>query len=71
MKSFAMAAVKAVFAVYVIMSFIQGDFAIPVQLSEYRGTFLNHIVDNFNGGRKTATKFVLIAFVINAADIRE
>ena len=64
MKSFAMAAVKVVFAVFVIMSFIQGDFAIPVQLSEYRGKFLNYSVDNFNGGRKTTTKFVLIAFVI-------
>ena len=37
MKSFAMAAVKVVFAVFVIMSFIQGDSSIPVQLSEYRG----------------------------------
>ncbi|XP_074635197.1 uncharacterized protein LOC141893713 isoform X1 [Acropora palmata] len=31
-----MAAVKVVFAVFVIMSFIQGDISIPVQRSEYR-----------------------------------
>ena len=68
MKSFAMAAVKVVFAVFVIMSFIQGDSSIPVQLSEYRGKFLNKSI---NGGRKNATKFVLIAFVVNAVDIRE
>lgn len=49
MKSFAMAAVKVVFAVFVIMSFIQGDISIPVQLSEYRGKFLNKSI---NAGRK-------------------
>lgn len=64
-----MAAVNVVFAVFVIMSFIQGDFSIPVQLSEERGKFLNHSIDNFSSGRKNATKFVLIAFFINAADV--